>query len=155
MRRARLAVIALLAAVAIPTAPTAARAQEDGDFAAYLALIFTPTGALPLRVHGTDDRRAPGAVDFRYGRLRYESDDVTNNFALGYSAPVATGRFGVSAGAATHRDADAVLFLGGDYETTLARMENGEGAFGIGLLPAGGLAIPTGDEAEGLSLIHI
>jgi hypothetical protein len=99
MRLLRLAVLALLASAALPRA---ARAQDDDDdFAAYLALVLTPAGALPSRVVGADVRRAPSAIDFRYGRISFESDDVTNNLALGFGGPA----WGRGAGGSARRSA--------------------------------------------------
>lgn len=74
----------LALSVALSIAAPRAGAQSAGDLAAWDALIVTPVGALPPRVHDPllrDGQRMELA--FRYGRWRYDQDDaIHNDFGL-------------------------------------------------------------------------
>lgn len=57
-----------------------AMAQSLGDIAAWDALVVSPVGALPPRVHDALFGVSAGAeVSLRYGRWRYDLDDAIHN----------------------------------------------------------------------------
>jgi hypothetical protein len=57
-----------------------ARAQSPGDLAAWDALVVTPVGALPPRVHdGLFVDAVRTELSVRYGRWRYDQDDAIHN----------------------------------------------------------------------------
>jgi hypothetical protein len=75
-----------------------ARAQSTGDLAAWDALVVTPVGALPPRVHDLlfgDSARAELSV--RYGRWRYDIDDaIHNDFGVTLSRQLGIGDTGIA-----------------------------------------------------------
>lgn len=104
------------------TAPSAAGAQNEGDLAAYIAMVWTHQGALPPEVYGVPSRAVGFAA--RYGSIAPwgAGDDQFTN--LGISADFQAGarsRFGVTAGSVQSDcdDCDAFFNFGADLETSL------------------------------------
>lgn len=151
--RRLLAAAVLLAAVA---APPPARAQSAQDAAAFLALIFTPQGALPATAWGVDARTARPAFDLVYGRQDLSGQDAPfNNFGLTFSMPQRLGRFGLSLAGITCSGCNAYLMGRVEAELPLlapAAPEMTTGPmFGLALQPAIGYGLPTDNDADGYS----
>ena len=93
--------------------PTRASAQDEGDFAAYFALNFTPLGAfVPLPPPASAVRGS--AFVFRYGNLDFGSgaDGSLHNFALAGDFSTGRGRFGLTLGGTTCDGCDGNIMRG-------------------------------------------
>lgn len=143
MRSVRLAAVLLLA-VASPLA-----AQDEGDFAAYLALNFTPVGALPPNPIGADLARASRRFDVLYGRLDFGFAEL-NNFGFAYSEQSGNGRVGLRLGAVTSDEGGDEILMGGvEFEQVLGRRDGGDGStMSIGLLPTIGASHALDSETD-------
>lgn len=90
--------LSVVLSVAVPPAG----GQSAGDLAAWDALMVTPIGALPPRVHDplySDGRRTELA--FRYGRWRYDQDDaIHNDFGFTFARALGFANTSLSATAA-------------------------------------------------------
>ena len=130
-----------------------AQAQSEGDAAAYLALTLTPTGAFaPLAGASWLDDSARGAFSLRYGRLSYDDDDSIHNIGVSADFGAGRSRVGITAGAVTCSECDAILMFGADWTTSLVRRASTERTVGVGMTIAGGAGIPTADGADGMAL---
>jgi hypothetical protein len=134
-------------------------AQDEGDVAAWYAMMFTPFGALPplatsamLGVPATS-ARTPITVEAKYGHWAFdEVEEPWNIYGLGARA----GAVGLVLGYARCEGCDDGVIMGGvDFETTIVKAPIGASpqitTLSIGLRPALGFAKPTGD-AEGSAL---
>src|SRR5215207_8609998 len=122
---------ALLAVVVIGT-PTRGDAQDFEDFAAYLALSFTPIGGFtPLPPPASGARGS--AFVFRYGNLDLggEGSSSIHNFAIGGDFAAGRGRLGLTLGGTTCDECDGNIMAGVDYTVGLA-----QNIVSIGLRPA-------------------
>jgi hypothetical protein len=144
--------------VAISGSASAARAQDVGDYAAYLALIFTPAGGLaptPPRVAGS-----PTAFQLHYGYMSepfFEPDESTHRVAITADVSAGAARVGLTAGYVMNcadgcESTDRAVMLGASVAgTVFGRVEPGEPAgtnWSVGASGSIGYAFPTGDESD-------
>ena len=148
MKRALL----LLPALAMTLVAERARAQNDGDVAAYFALILTPVGGFAPLASVAQPEGGTGGISLRYGRLSYEDDDATHMFGVSGGARAGSGRLGFTGGVATCDGCDAVIMLGADWTTPLVRRTSPSGTLGVGLTTGIGAGIPTAEGADGIAL---
>jgi hypothetical protein len=137
---------ALLAVVVIG-APTRGEAQDFDDFAAYLALSFTPVGGLvPLPPPGGGARGS--AFVFRYGNIDLggEGGNSINNLAIGGDFAAGRGRLGLTLGATTCDGCDGNFTLGMDYTAPITH-----DVVSVALRPAVGFWKPTDGDGSALS----
>jgi hypothetical protein len=102
--------------------PTRVIAQDEGDYAAYFALNFTPLGAfVPLPPPASAARGS--AFVFRYGNLDLGSgsDGSLHNFAIGGDFSTGRGRLGLTLGGTTCDGCDGNIMAGLDYTATLTQ----------------------------------
>ena len=136
----------------IATTGTNAGAQDETDFAAWLAMTFTPYGSLPPLVTPTMlgtpgvDGRAGAAFEVRYGRWGFEDDDEFNTFAIGGRG----GPVGFALGYEVCEGCDDGIIIGGvDFESVLRTSQLGTDAspsvLSIGLRPGIGVGVFTGE----------
>ena len=148
MKRALL----LLSALAMTLVAGRARAQNDGDVAAYVALIFTPVGGFAPRAGGALPEAGTGGVSLRYGRLSYEDGDATHMFGASGDVSAGSGRLGFTGGVATCDGCDAIIMVGADWTTPLVRRTSPSGTFGVGVTTAIGAGFSTEEDADGIAL---
>jgi len=148
MKRALL----LLPALAMTLVAERARAQNDGDVAAYVALIFTPVGGFAPRAGGALPEAGIGGVSLRYGRLSYEDGDATHMFGASGDVGAGSGRLGFTGGVATCDGCDAIIMVGADWTTPLVRRTSPSGTFGVGVTTAIGAGFSTEEDADGIAL---
>src|SRR5687767_9864548 len=148
MKRALL----LLPALALTLVAGRARAQDDGDVAAYFALIFTPVGGFAPLASVAQPEAGTGGVSLRYGRLSYEDGDATHMFGASGDVRAGSGRLGFTGGVATCDGCDAIIMIGADWTTPLVRRTSPSGTLGVGVTTAIGAGFPTADGAEGIAL---
>ncbi len=116
------AVIAILLSSSIAAA---AEAQNDGDAAAYFAIVFTPVGALPPQLTPAMAGEPQTRTRFRaqYGRLSFSSAVAFNNVGVGLDFGRRRGSLGLTLGYG-FEDCDAgcesVIMIGGHLEGMLA-----------------------------------
>jgi hypothetical protein len=148
--------VAVAAASLLPAASRVAVAQDDSDVAAWLAMTFTPYGALPpLATRGMagigSGERGAGAFEIRYGRWGFEDEETWNTIGLGGRA----GAVGFTLGYGKCSGCDQGLIMGQvDFESILARSPFGPdtsgGSFAISIRPSAGFGKPT--EGDGSAL---
>ena len=153
MRRIRVmaAALGLLAAMG-----TTVSAQDEGDAAAWFAMMFTPYGALPpMATPGMagiprEEARARGAFEMKYGRWRFDDgDDYLHTVGLGGRA----GALGFVIGYTSCDGCDGVVMGGIDFESVLATSAPGRSTgiatrpaeFTVSLRSGFGLGVATGD----------
>ena len=140
-------ITAVAAAALVVGASAPASAQNEGDVAAFFALVNTPYGALPaVASHG----KAGFALDVRYGRYSIDAADLdVSTIGLGGNFNMAGGRMGVMLGRSTAKDVDGSVNMGGvDYHRSLWSAPVGastSSTFNLGLHPAFGY----GKDSEG------
>ena len=142
------AALGLLAALGEP-----ASAQDDGDIAAWSAMMLTPYGALPplvtpLMFATVDGDDQGGGFEARYGRWSFDEgeDEAWNIFGAGGRA----GPFGFGFGYGKCGDCtDGVFMANVEFESDLVRSAIGASEAAstlvIGLRPSLGFAKPGGD----------
>ena len=136
---------------------TTAAAQDEGDAAAWFAMMFTPYGALPPVVTQAmagipRADAAAQAFEIRYGRWKFDiADDYFHTVGVG-------GRvrgLGFAFGYETCDGCDGTVMVGFDFEAMLATRPIGTAPLGptlmVGLRPALGVGVFTGD-SEGYAL---
>lgn len=129
-------VLASLAVTALVLAPAQVQAQDEGDVAAYAALLFTPVGGLaPIATPAMMGADQVGlGYSFRYGKIT--GDDAPNNFGAGVSYGHNVGTFGITAGylSPAQDGVDGHLMLGGNYSRNLTNVAmSANAALNIGL----------------------
>jgi hypothetical protein len=126
--------------------PARASAQDAGDFAAFVALAFTPVGAfVPLPPAGGS---RGSAFVFRYGNLDLGGDDGSlHNFAVGGDIALQRGRLGLTLGGTTCDGCDGSIMAGVDYTAVLA-----QNVVSVALRPALGFMKPLEGDGTALSL---
>ena len=149
---------ALAVLVVVCAGATPARAQSPGDFASYIALIFTPAGGLaptPPR-----DAGSPSALHFQYGYMSepfFEPDESTHRVALGVDIPAGAARVGFTVGYVVNcgqscEATDRVIMLGANAARTLLSSAERAGGGGtnwsLGASGSIGYAFPTDDQAD-------
>lgn len=138
--------MALVAALALPAATAAA--QDGPDVAAYLALIWSPAGALPPIVQGADVG-APLSGSLRYGRLSYgDGGDTFNNFGATIELPVSAGArtsVTIARAAADCAGCDPALGAAVDVELAMRSWPHRAGEVSVGVEPGLGFALGSGD----------
>ena len=138
---------------------TAVHAQDAGDYAAYIALIFTPAGGLaptPPRAAGS-----PTAFQLHYGYMSepfFEPDESTHRFALTADVRAGAARVGFTAGylmncgGGSCASTDRAVMLGASASGTLFSRADGAGSGGtnwsLGANGSIGYAFPTGEESD-------
>jgi hypothetical protein len=139
------ALVAALLAV-----PAAGVSAQNNDIAAFFALTFTPTGALPpmLTPSMVGDVRGGSDVLLRYGRYTFRgSDEAIHNLGVTLDLPTqGATRFGLTAGFQACDGCDGLLMIGGDFHAPLVRAA-GPTPLAIGLEPSVGLGRGLGDDA--------
>ena len=137
----------LLAGTVILACPTTtALAQDEGDVAAFFALLTTPVGALPPSITpamlGDDTGRRFG---MRYGTYEFDFLERFHNIGVTLTDP----RLGVSVAYLTCDGCDGAVMVGVEFDPILARGTLGgtaaSGAWTIGLRPTIGYATGTDD----------
>lgn len=144
--QSRLAPLALVALLSLASVRSAS-AQDVEDFVAYLALTWTPQGALPPVVFGS---RTEGPINLamRYGRLAYEEDDAFNNFGVSVDfASGARARGTVTLGAVKPNcdGCDPILNASFEFESLLGSSGAGGSELTVGIKPSFGVGRTTGD----------
>lgn len=126
---------------------TASRAQQDdGDLAAYIALVFTPVGAFaPAPPPLSPTRRT--AFVARYGRIDF-GDASVNHFAVGVDLVAGPGRIGLTAGRTTCEDCDGNWLAGIDYTHSLVK----DKPISVAIRPAIGYSKPSDASGSAVSL---
>jgi hypothetical protein len=121
----------LCAGVLLVTSVKPAVAQDAGDVAAYLAMVFTPIGALPPQITpsmaGLTQTRA--RVRVQYGRFSFTDDVGYNNLGVGIDVGRGRGSMGLTLGYGfddCEGDCDGVIMLGGHIEGRLASSSLGD-----------------------------
>jgi hypothetical protein len=151
--------LALAALVVSSGGATAVGAQNEGDYAAYYALIFTPAGGLaptPPRSAGS-----PTAFQLHYGYMSepfFEPDESTHRFALTADLRAGAARVGFTAGYLMNcaqnscASTDRAVMLGASASGTLLSRAQGTGSGGtnwsLGANGSIGYASPTGEESD-------
>ena len=148
-----LGIAAVFSAVARPT-----RAQSEGDFAAFAALILTPIGALPPVVRAPMMQGGPlgSGLHVRYGHYEFDgSEPAIHNIGVGGDFEAGTGRTGVTVGFQTCDGCDGTLMLGFDYTAPLLQRVIGATAtpsntstLGVAVSPSLGVARTLGSDAN-------
>ena len=142
--------VAMLAAIPAALALTAATAagQDGPDVAAYLALIWSPAGALPPIVQGADVG-APLSGSLRYGRLAYrDGGDTFDNFGATIELPVSAGArtsVTIARAAADCAGCDPALGAAVDVELVLDNRPHRLGEVSVAVEPGLGFALGSGD----------
>ena len=146
--RAILVAVATAGLFSIPTAT--AGAQDDGEFAGWLAMMFTPYGALPSLVTSgmaglPADPSVAGTFDVKYGRWRFDPTDESWN---AYGVGGRSGRAGFTVGYGTCEDCNSGFLMGQvDFEASIVTASLGADAAGsslrFGLRPSLGFGKPT------------
>jgi hypothetical protein len=126
-----------------------AQAQDDSDFAAFIALSFTSTGGLVPLPTVARVREAGGALSIRYGQLSFDDDDAFHNVAFSGDFRAGSGRLGLTGGAMICSGCDALVMLGADWTAPLTESVSETGTFSMGLTTAAGVGIPT-EDADGI-----
>ena len=135
----------LLLALASLAPAASASAQPDSDVAAYLALVWSPVGALPPMVHGADlASRAGGSL--RYGHMVSGSERETfHNVGLTLELPVGYGSartsVTISRASADCEECEPALGAAADLELLLASRVPRAGLFTMSLKPSFGFAM--------------
>jgi len=145
--RTPLSVTLTLLGLVAAASPTRASAQDEGDFAAYVALNFTPLGAfVPLAPPASVARGS--AFVFHYGNLDLGSgsDGSLHNFALGGDFSTGRGRVGLTLGGTTCDGCDGNIMAGLDYTATLTH-----NVVSVALRPALGFSKPLEGDGTALS----
>jgi len=137
-----------VALVAIPGRPAAA--QDVHDFAAWLAMMATPYGALPPVVTRGMAGQSSGVIgrssfELRYGRYAFAGErDAVQAGGVG----ARFGAVGIVVGYQGCSGCDGTLMAGADYEGVVVRqLLTGNGArtlFTLGLRPSIGFGRSTG-----------
>lgn len=150
--------IAMLA-VLVPAADAAAQ-MPDRDVSAYLALIWSPVGALPPMVQGFDiGARAAGSL--RYGHLTASGDDDAsfNNVGLTLELPVAYGSartsVTISRASSNCETCNAAIGIGTDVELIVASSTPSAGQLTVSVKPGLGFAIGSGNLDFSLFTAHV
>ena len=157
MRRVHVAawlgIAAIVGGVAEP-----ARGQDQGDVAAFFALLLTPTGALPPVVRAPMLQGAPDGSTFqaRYGRYEFDGADQTiHNIGLGADLRAGAGWTGVTVALQTCDGCDGTILLGLDYTTPLVQLPIGAdqtvrntSVLSVALTPSAGLSRPLDSDAN-------
>lgn len=138
--------LAFTLAFVVPVAP--ASAQPESDVAAYLALVWSPVGALPPIVHGADLASRIGG-SLRYGHMvSGEERDTFDNVGLTLEVPVAYGSartsVTISRVSADCERCEPALGAAADVELLLASRPERAGLFTMSLKPSFGFAIGSG-----------
>lgn len=144
--RTPLSVTLTVLGLMVVAGPTRASAQDESDFAAYVALNFTPLGAfVPLPPPANAARGS--AFVFRYGNLDLGSgsDGSLHNFAIGGDFSTGRGRMGLTLGGTTCDGCDGNIMAGLDYTATLT-----QNAVSVAIRPALGFSKPL--EGDGTAL---
>jgi hypothetical protein len=144
MRRA----IAAIATLVWSGAPASdARAQDEGDVAAYVALLFSPPGAFSPFPTRTMLGEAGTDITLRYGRFDI-FDASTNNFALTWGRGSPRASFAATAGFLNPDcddcDGHFLAAIGGDVRMHASAVGRDAGAmtFRVGLSGEVGFAKP-------------
>lgn len=145
MKRASLLWIGL--AMVVSMRPV--HAQEDSDFAAYIALSFTSTGGFVPLPTAARMGEAGGAMSIRYGQFSFDDDDAFHNVGLSGDFRAGSGRLGLTGGAMICSGCDPLIMVGADWTAPLTQSVSETGNFVVGLTTAAGVAIPT-EDADGI-----
>jgi len=144
--RAQLSILAFATLVVSTVQP--ASAQDEGDYAAWLALMATPYGAIaPAMTPGMLGTAPTGrVVEFRVAQFEFDgADEAVRAFGLGGRV----GRFGLVAGYQTCDGCDGTFMAGADYDGTLVTrsmgMTGSPAMFVVGLRPAIGFGRISND----------
>ncbi len=148
MTSMRMPLSATLLALALLASPTRGSAQDLDDFAAYLALSFTPLGGLvplPPAASGTGG----SAFVLRYGNLDLGGEDggSLHNFSIGADFAAGRGRLGLTLGGTTCDGCDGNIMAGADYTVGLT-----QDIVSVALRPAFGFSKPLEGDGTALSL---
>ena len=146
----RAILVGVAAASLLSITASTARAQDDGDFAAWYAMMFTPYGALPSLVTPgmagmPIEPNVAGTFDVKYGRWQFdETGERFNNYGVGGRS----GRTGYTVGYATcERCPNGVIMGQVDFERALVTSSPGTDGSGsslfIGIRPSFGFGKPT------------
>ena len=142
----RIRLLALTLACIAPAA--SAQTQPDSDVAAYLALVWSPAGALPPMVHGADLASRVGG-SLRYGHMgRGDGQDTFDNLGLTLELPVAYGTartsVTISRASADCERCEPALGAAADVELLLANRPSRAGVVTMSLKPTFGFAMGSG-----------
>jgi hypothetical protein len=136
-----------LLVLCVVASPARASAQDVGDFAAYIALNFTPLGGLVPLPPATSGAGGSAFV-LRYGNLDLgDGDGSLHNFALGGDFAVGRGRLGLTLGGTTCDGCDGNFMGGLDYSQVLT-----QNVLTVALRPAVGFSKPSDGDGTALSL---
>ena len=147
------AIIGVTAIGLLATTTTLAAAQDEGDIAAWYAMMVTPFGALPPIVTPTmagmtsTDGRRPLSLDFRYGHWDFgDGEEPWNTFGLGVHAR----NLGIVVGYEKCEEcSDGVLMGGVEFDAVLFTSEFASvpspASLIVGVRPGIGFAKPLGD----------
>ena len=154
--RAFLVAVAAVGLLSATSTVAVAQDEDDSDVAAWLAMMFTPYGALPPLVSRTmagigSGEGGGGSFEIKYGHWGFDDDDMWNTVGLGGRA----GPLGFTFGYGKCSGCDEGLLMGQvDFESILARSPFGPdasgGSFAIGVRPSAGFGKPT--EGDGSAL---
>lgn len=137
----------VLVVLASALASARAAAQENTELSAWIALTATPFGAVPSAVTPAMRGLVPGAppasaselpagaLDFRYGRQKFDGADDAIHAVTGTRR---IARFGITAGYRFCDNCDGTLMLAVDYDATLTRQRAAgtqNGWFHVGVQP--------------------
>jgi hypothetical protein len=120
MQPMRTTIAATVLGLTVIAAPARTSAQDIGDFAAYVALIYTPMGAFvplppPASVTGAN------SFNLRYGNLDF-AESTVHSFAFGGDLAAGRGRLGLTLGGNTcDDDCDGAVMVGVDYTIPLTQ----------------------------------
>ena len=135
-------------ALALMTPAATAAAQEGRDVAAYLALIWSPVGALPPIVQGVDVG-APVSGSLRFGRLSYGAGgDTFHNLGATIELPVSPGArtsVTIARAASDCAGCDPALGAAVDVELVVGSWPGRVGEVSVTFEPGLGFALGTGD----------
>lgn len=111
-------------------------AQDGDDVVAYVAMVFTPIGALPPQVTPAmaGETQTRTRLRAQYGRLEMNDAVAFNNLGVGIDVGRGRGSMGLTLGYGfddCETECDGVLMVGGHLEGVLTRAE-------VGARPGGG-----------------
>jgi hypothetical protein len=132
--------------------------QDEGDFAAFFALLLTPIGALPPLVRAPMLQGGPvgGAFHARYGHYEiFGSEVAIHNIGVGGDFPAGTGRMGATLAFQMCDGCDGTLMFGLDYTAPLLQRAigadpavPGASTVSVALSPSVGVARPLDSDAD-------
>lgn len=119
------------AAMLVSVTPWRGAAQDAEDVAAYLAMVFTPIGALPPMVTPpmAGSAQTRNRINARYGRISFNDAVAFNNLGVGIDFDRDGGSWGLVLGYMfddCEGDCDGVVMFGADLEGVLASSQIGQ-----------------------------